>query len=182
MKIFGARERQFFRKILRLGAFALLAGTLLAGTASCGYKLGSRGKMPFSTVEIAPIVNDADLPQAQAQLARDIADILNREPKLRVVIDRGAAELSIRISDYSRSITAKSARDSVLASTQRLTLELSCTLRDKRSGKIYFRDRKITASTEVYTGTSPGLGEPQSFPVLSREAARKVRDLITSVW
>lgn len=192
MKIFGARARRFFgkgifgtaffKKIFGFGAIALLAGTLLGGTLGCGYRLGGRGQIPFSTIELSPIVNEADLPQAQAQLARDVADILNREPGLSVVIDRGAAELSIVISDYSRSITTKSARDSVLAGTQRVTMQLKCSLRDNRTGKYYFRNRIVTATTEVYMGTSPGLGETQSFPVISREAARRVRDLVSSVW
>lgn len=167
-----------FRKTIFASAVLLAAGTL----AGCGYKLGGLGEMPFSTIEISPIVNDADLPQAQATLARDVADTLNREPRLRTVVEGGEAELRIVIKDYSRSITAKAARDSVLASTQKLTLKLSCSLVNTRTGKFYFRDRSVSVSTEVYTGTSPGLGEPQSFPVLSREAARKVRDMIASVW
>ena len=127
-------------------------------------------------------MNEADLPQAQATLAREIADALNREPKLSTVIDRGDAELEIVISDYRRSISSTASRDSVLASTQNLTLVLKCSLLNKRTGKYYFRNRSISVSTEVYTGQAPGLGEPQSFPVLSREAARKVRDLVTNVW
>lgn len=166
----------------KLFSLSLLAGTLLCGLSACGYSLGVGGKLPFSTIEIAPIVNNADLPQAQAMLARDISEALNRDPQLSTVIENGAAELRVVISDYRRSISATSARDSVLASTQRLTLELNCSLLDTRTGKFYFKNRPVSVDTEVYTGTSPGLGEPQSFPVLSREAARKVRDMVVSVW
>lgn len=165
----------------RISAF-FLAAAFSCALCGCSYSLGGLGEMPFSTIEISPIVNEADLPQAQAMLARDVADVLNREPKLRTVIERGEADLKIVISDYSRTISAKSARDSVLASTQKLTLKLKCSLQNTRTGKYYFRDRSVSVSTDVYTGTSPGLGEPQSFPVLSREAARKIRDMITSVW
>ena len=166
----------------RVALVALAAGTLLGLVPACSYSLGGRGELPFSSIEIAPIENEADLPQAQATLARNISDVLNREPKLRTVVSNGDAELRIVISDYRRSISATSSDDSVLASTQNLTLELKCSLSDTRSGKIYFRDRTVSVSTEVYTGTAPGLGEPQSFPVLSREAARKIRNLVTSVW
>ena len=166
----------------RVALVALAAGTLLGLVPACSYSLGGRGELPFSSIEIAPIENEADLPQAQATLARNISDALNREPKLRTVVSNGDAELRFVISDYRRSISATSSDDSVLASTQNLTLELKCSLSDTRSGKIYFRDRTVSVSTEVYTGTAPGLGEPQSFPVLSREAARKIRDLVTSVW
>ena len=166
----------------RVALVALAAGTLLGLVPACSYSLGGRGELPFSSIEIAPIENEADLPQAQATLARNISDALNREPKLRTVVSNGDAELRIVISDYRRSISATSSDDSVLASTQNLTFELKCSLSDTRSGKIYFRDRTVSVSTEVYTGTAPGLGEPQSFPVLSREAARKIRDLVTSVW
>lgn len=175
-KVFSLRARS------RVAIAVLAAGTLLGLVPACSYSLGGRGELPFSSIEIAPIVNETDLPQSQAMLARNISDALNREPKLRTVVVSGDAELRIVISDYRRSISATSSGDSVLASTQNLTLDLKCTLADKRSGKFYFRDRSVSVSTEVYTGTSPGLGEPQSFPVLSREAARKIRDLVTSVW
>lgn len=169
------------RKFWGALAVVVLTGTL--GVCSgCSYSLGSNARLPFSTIEIAPIVNNADLPQAQAMLARDIAGMLNREPKLSTVIENGAAELEIEIRDFRRSIVATSSEDSVIASVQKLTLELNCSLLNTRSGKYYFRNRKISVSTDVYSGEAPGLNEHQSFPVLSREAARKVRDLVTGVW
>ena len=59
--------QRFFRgNAPRAAAFALWAGTLLAAVSACSYSLGNRGELPFSTIEIAPIVNEADLPQAQA--------------------------------------------------------------------------------------------------------------------
>lgn len=174
---------RFFRRARSRAALALLcAGTLLCVVPACSYSLGGRGALPFSTIEIAPVVNEADLPQAQATLAREVSDALNREPKLRTVVADGDAELRIVIADYRRLISATSSGDSVIASTQSLTLVLKCSLTDRRSGKYYFRDRQVSVSADVYTGSAPGLGEPQSFPVLSREAARKIRDLVTSVW
>lgn len=168
--------------MLRATLPAAVVFALSLCVSACSYSLGNRGSLPFSTIEILPVENEADLPQAQATLARDIADTLNREPNLSTVIDNGAATLKVVISDYRRSISSTSAHDSVLASTQNLTLVLRCSLMNSRTGKYYFRDRVISVSTAVYTGTSPGLGEPQSFPALSREAARKVRDMVTSVW
>lgn len=170
------------KKLSKILFILSLAGASLCAFSGCGYSLGTGGKLPFSTIEIAPIINEADLPQAQAMLARDIADTLNRDPQLSTVIENGTVELCVVITEYKRSISATSARDSVLASTQKLTLTLKCSLLDTRTGKFYFRDRSVSVDTEVYTGTSPGLGEPQSFPVLSREAARKIRDMIVSVW
>jgi len=175
-------HRFFSKKTLLAGTFALLFATLFPFVSACSYSLGNRGALPFNTIEILPIENTADLPQAQATLARDISDTLNREPNLRTVVENGVATLHVVISDYRRSISSTSSNDSVLASTQTLTLTLSCSLQDTRTGKYYFRDRAVSVSTNVYTGTSPGLGETQSFPVLSREAARKVRDMVASVW
>lgn len=169
------------RKISWLLSTIVLAGTLFF-SSGCSYSLGSSGKLPFSTIEIAPIVNNADIPQAQAMLARDIAGTLNREPKLSTVIENGAAELKIEITDFRRNTVATSSEDSVLASVSQLTLVLNCSLLNTRSGKYYFRNRKISVSTDAYAGESPGLSESQSFPVLSREAARKVRDLVVGVW
>lgn len=170
------------RKILSLLFVVIFSGTLLASLSGCSYSLGNRGKLPFATIEIAPIVNNADLPQAQAMLAREIADALIATPKLNVVIENAAAELQVVISDYRRNIAATSSEDSMIANVQNLTLELECSLLNTRSGKYFFRNRKISVSTDVYTGAAAGLGESQSFPTLAREAARKVRDLIVNVW
>ncbi len=179
VKIFSGKLKMFAGTLLFSLLFCALTGTFFPG---CAYTLGGRGRLEFSSVEIHPIINEADLPQAQAQLARDIADTLNPEPKLRTVISGGDVELRVVISDYKRSISARSSRDSVLASKQTLTLKLKCSLLDKRTGRYCFRDRPVSVDTDAYIGTAPGLGESQSFPILSREAARKVRDLITSVW
>lgn len=173
---------RFVRKLFTVVSVGIVAGTFFFGLSACSYSLGIQGKLPFTTVEIAPIVNNADLPQAQATLARDIADTLNRSPKLSTVIENGGAELEVVIEDYYRNIAATSSEDSVLASVQRVTLDLNCSLRNTRSGSYFFRNCKVSVSTDVYAGTSPGLSESQSFPVLSREAARKIRDLIVSVW
>lgn len=175
-------RRFFSKKALRAGLFSLLAVAFSFCVPACSYSLGNRGALPFETIEILPIENEVDLPQAQAMLARDISDTLNREPNLQTVVEKGQAALKVVISDYRRSISATSSRDSTLASTQALTLVLRCSLMDARTGKYYFRDRALSVSTNVYTGTSPGLGETQSFPVLSREAAKKVRDMVASVW
>ncbi|MBQ9758735.1 MAG: hypothetical protein IJW12_03065 [Opitutales bacterium] len=174
--------RLSMRKIFTLLFSTIFAGTLLCAFSACNYSLGNRAKLPFATIEVAPIVNNADIPQAQAMLARDVAEALNGTPRLATVIENGAAELQIEISGFRRNIAATSSEDSMIASIQNLTLELNCSLLNTRSGKYFFRNRKVSVSTDVYTGAAAGLGESQSFPVLSREAARKVRDLVVNVW
>lgn len=169
-----------FRKIL----FSILLGAfVLAGTSACGvYSLGAKKKLAFSSVALAPIANHANLPQAQATLARNIADSLNQEAGIKTTTANGDAELQIVIEDYSRTISATSARDSTIASAVNLRLTLSCSLLDTRSGKYFFKNRKISVSREAYVGDEVGLAETQTFPILSRDAARKVKDLLVNVW
>ena len=161
-------------------AFFALAGTFLL--PACNYSLGSRGELDFSTIVVEPIKNSADIPQAQATLARTIADSLNTEPGLKTVTNNGQARLFVEISNYKRSVATTGRKDSRVATTVTLTLTLKCSLLDTRTGKYYFRDRTVSAKTESYPSAASGLAETQAFPVLARTAARRVKDTIVSVW
>ncbi|MGN0834661.1 MAG: hypothetical protein ACI4QA_02370 [Candidatus Spyradosoma sp.] len=167
-----------FRRPISL--FCLFAVTLLC--AACSYSLGAHGKLPFSTVMVAPIKNMTELTQTQATLATDVADALNAEPGLKTVVYGGNARLEIVVTDVKRSVSLTNSRDTGVASTQTLTVKLSCSLFDVRTGKYYFRDRAVSVSAETYMGGQTGLLETQAFPQLSRDAARKIRDLVVGVW
>lgn len=150
--------------------------------ASCSYSMGGRGKLPFSTIMVEPVKNMTDLAQTQATLARNIIDSLNVESGLKVVPYGGQAALSVVIADVSRKISLTDTRDTDVASTTTMKVTLTCSLRDMRTGKYYFRDRSVSVSSENYMGGQAGLLETQVFPQLSRDAARKIKDLIVSTW
>ncbi len=158
----------------------LFAGMLW--TASCSYSVGGRGKLPFSTIMLAPVENMTDLAQTQATLARNIIDRLNDEAGLEVVPYNGQAELTVVIADVTRRISLTNSRNTDVASTTTMTVTLDCSLRNMRTGKYYFRNRSISVTSENYMGGQAGLLETQVFPQLARDAARKIRDTVVGVW
>lgn len=158
----------------------LFAGSLLA--VACSYTLGGRGKLPFSTIMVEPVKNMTDLAQTQATLARNIIDDLNAEASLEVVPYGGQAALTVVIADVKRRISLTNSRDTDIASTTTMTVVLDCSLRDMRTGNYYFRNRRISVSSENYMGGQSGLLETQVFPQLSRDAARKIRDAVVGTW
>lgn len=160
--------------------FAVFAATLLC--VACSYSLGSRGKLPFSTIMIAPVKNMTDLPQTQATLARNLFDSLNAEAGLTVVSEGAQAELEVVIAEVERGISLTNSRDTGIASTTTLTLEIRCSLRNMQTGEYYFQDRSIRVSAENYLGGQTGLLATQVFPQLSRDAARKIKDEVVGVW
>lgn len=160
--------------------FCLLAGALCC--VSCSYSMGGRGKLPFSTIMVAPVKNMTDLPQTQATLARNIIDSLSVEAGLKVVPYNGQAELSIVVADVKRTISLTNSRNTDVASTTTMTVTLNCSLRDMRTGKYYFENRSISVSSENYMGGQAGLLETQVFPQLSRDAARKIKDAVVGTW
>lgn len=159
---------------------AVFCAALLCG--ACSYSLGGRGKLPFSTIMIAPVKNETDLAQTQATLARNLFDSLNAEPGLTVVPEGGQAELEVVIAEVKRSVSLTNSRDTGIAGTTTLSLKIICSLLDVRTGKYYFKDRQISVSAENYQGGQTGLLATQTFPQLSRDAAREIKDVIVSVW
>ncbi|MCD8298702.1 MAG: LPS assembly lipoprotein LptE [Opitutae bacterium] len=169
------------RRFSLLVLFVAAAIVMLAG--GCAYSLGrGEAKLDFATISLAPIKNKADLPQVHALLARNISDELNSEGGLKLVKEGAQAELTVVVNDYSRSISISSSRDTVVASSINVKLELICSLRNTRTGEFYFQDKKITATTEAYLGSATGLAETQTLPALTRLAAQKVREAVVGVW
>jgi hypothetical protein len=160
--------------------FCLFVGALCG--VSCSYSMGGRGKLPFSTIMVAPVKNMTDLAQTQATLARNIIDSLNVEEGLKVVPYNGQAELTVVIAEVKRTVSLTSSRDTDVASTITMSLKLNCSLRDMRTGKYYFENRSVSVSSENYMGGQAGLLETQVFPQLARDAARKIKDTIVGTW
>ncbi len=170
------------KRFLTLGfILVLISGIFVGGCANYSPGRG-KAKLDFSTISLAPIKNEADLPQAQALLARNISDELNSEGGLTLVQEGANVELTVVISDYSRHTSISSSSDTVVASSIVMKVTLKCSLRDLRTGKFYFKDKEISESMESYLGTATGLAETQALPALTRSLAQKVREAVVGVW
>jgi outer membrane lipopolysaccharide assembly protein LptE/RlpB len=173
------------RHFLALGT-ALFSAPFLA---SCGYRLGAQGSLPFSTLSIQSVKNDTHAPQIQALLHEQLGASFARENGLHLVTEGAQATLRVSIVRYAHEIAATSPHDTGLGSSFQLLLRVSCDLLNNTNpAHPYFTKREIESSTVAHTpatvGTAGGFSsvEYQTLPVLTRDLARKIRDTVTGVW
>jgi len=161
----------------------MLGVALLAGCAN--YSLGPTGALPFKSLYVAPAQSKAYVPQAQAPVTEFVRQSLLQEGTVTLADQANAdATLDIILTDYHRSIAATAQSNTLNARSYILTLVASCTLVNNRTGKVYFKDRLVTASTETYVSESNDFSEPeyQAIPLLARELGRKIKDTVVGTW
>jgi len=167
---------------LRLAGLLLLAAAL-AGCAH--YALGPGTDLPYRTVYVAPARNTALVPQAEALLTRQVADMLARSGQVRPVNspDTADATLTLTLTDFQRDVAARRAEDTFLADSFNIALLATATLVDNRSGEAYFTDRPLDASANVkIDGAGQQPAEYQAMPVLTRRLAREANNAVLSAW
>lgn len=161
----------------------IIAAWGLGGCA--GYQLGEATTLPFDTVQIAPPVNASLAPQAAALLGTQVAREIDRTGLARVAppgTDAGDARLEIVITKLDREVSADRADDVGLARKWRLTLTATCTLTDRRNGRVYFHDRVVSAFDEIYTDSGTNPAEYQNMPVLTARLAERIAREVVAVW
>jgi hypothetical protein len=171
--------------------FLLLLGCMACGCAH--YQLGTDGRLAFSNLYVEPVQNKVLLPQAQAAVSAQLRDAFARDGRVAIVDSPEAADavLKVVITAYSREMVATRESDIGLASKFAVTLGVTCTLRDARSGRTYFENRVITAERDAYTDNgqpaSPLTGnqlqaEYNLLPLLAESLAGKVTHSVLDVW
>jgi outer membrane lipopolysaccharide assembly protein LptE/RlpB len=172
----------------------VLASALCLLLAGCGhYELGTSGRLPFTTLYVAPVANKVLLPQAQAILSTHLRTLFEEDGRVTLVDSPAEADatLTVIITDYHREIAAVRENDTGLASKFVLTLGTTCTLRDNRAGKPYFEKRAVSVQEGSYTNNgqpasvAPGdqlQSEYNTLPLLAGAMADKVGHLVLDVW
>lgn len=154
---------------------------LLSGCAN--YRLGRHAEPPFRSIYIKPVANESFAPRAQALLTSQIADIFARDGLVQVAtVENAEAILEVTLIDFERHITATRADDTAIASKLRLELVANCTLIDGRNGRVFFENRRITASAGAFPGEAGLQSEFQEMPVLTRNLARRIAHEVLQVW
>ncbi len=160
----------------------LLAVFLNAGCSH--YRLGQPTKLPFRTLYVVPVANNSYAPQVQVPLTNDIVQSFLRDGTVQITKDKHTADvvLAVTISDYKRNVSTTREDDTFLARSYDVTLEAECTLTDQRTDKVYFENRNVSATNEVFFDSGFQSDEYQDIPKLTRELGREVRDLVLSNW
>lgn len=157
------------------------------------YQLGTRGKLAFTTLYVAPVQNNTLLPQAQAPLGVQVRDALAKDGRIEIVNAPEGAEVTLRIviCDFHREVAAVREQDTGLAGEFSETLAILCTLHDNRSGRDLFKDRPIKAQRAVFVDNgdqhSSLVGnqlqaEYNTVPLLAESLAGQVAHAILDVW
>ena len=82
---------------------------LAAFPAGCAhYQVGTEGRLGFTTVYVAPVVNKTVLPQATATISTAIRDALEKDGRLSLANSAQAADvtLSVVLVTYRRDVAA----------------------------------------------------------------------------
>lgn len=161
--------------------FALAISTLFF---ACKYQLaGTAQPLPFKTISLAQVVNDSYAPQAASPLNTQLATMLSQSPALELVaLGDSQAVLEVTLDDYTKRIFATRESDTALASALNVTLTATCSLKDVRTNKYLFKDRKVSVSSNVYDANGMLNAEYQNMTVLTRELAKRITDQVLGVW
>ncbi len=172
---------------LRLFAVAMLACVVTLGLAGCAhYRLGTgtEGKLAFERLYIAPVENQAAVPQAVAVVSRELRNTFLRDGRVTLVDSPAAADavLTVNLEDYGRSYTAVQPTDTALARKFDLELVARCSLLDQRSGGHLFKDRRIMVTRQIYVDDGQNPAEYQALPHLADQLADWVAHAVLDVW
>jgi hypothetical protein len=165
-----------------VAAVVAVAGLILAGCAH--YQLGTGAAPSFHSLYVEPVANKTLLPQSQAIVSTQLREQFARDGRLSLAASAGGADatLTVVITDYSREIAAVREGDTGLARKFNVTLGVTCSLRDNRTGRLIFENRPIAAMREVFTDSGQLQSEYQALPLLADALATKVVHAALDVW
>lgn len=172
--------RQFYQRTFLI--FVVVLSILFQSCAH--YQLGQPQKsVSFQSLYVAPIVNETYIPQAQALLSAQVIQLVNTSNIATTACPENAdVTLSIILCEYTRSIAASSRSDSFLGSAFTINLKAKIYLTDNRTGRVYVNDYLVCAS--IYEVANPTLQaiEYQDMPILTRELAQNICNIILNLW
>ena len=149
------------------------------------YQLGTGTKdLGFSTVYIAPVTNEAAVPQATALVSRELRNSLLQDGRMSLAADEASADavLSVALVHYARTFTAVQPNDTALARKFDLVLTAHCSLIDQRTGKPLFKNRPVSVTRQIYVDDGQNPAEYQALPQLADQLADRVSHAVLDVW
>jgi hypothetical protein len=164
---------------------------LLAAAGCSHYRLGTEGKLSFHSLYIAPVENQARVPQAVAIVTAQIRDAFIRDGRVALVNspDEADAVLTIKLSSYARNVATSRPEDTGLARKFNLALTAICTLRENHGGAPLLEDRPIEVEQQIFATATPqqldsnqGQAEYQALPQLAAKLADRTVHTTLDVW
>jgi hypothetical protein len=169
------------RSLLRL----LPLGAAVLGLSACAhYQLGTGSGPKFTTLFIAPVTSDTQLPQAVALVTTQLREAVIRDGRVALVNSPAAADavLHVTLANYGRTAAVAQAVDTGLARRFDVTLRAAATLTDNRTGQPYFTKRPLTATRGVFTDSGLVPAEYQTLPLLAEQLADQAVHAMMDTW
>lgn len=173
------------RRLRALTRFILIGWAGLILPACSHYRLGTGDGDPgFRSLYVAPVGNDAAVPQAVPIVSRELRDAFLRDGRIRLARSAESADavLTVMLTDYSRSFTAVQPNDTALARKFDLALSARCTLVDRRTGEALFSDRVVSVTRQIYVDSGQNPAETEALPHLADQLADWVAHAALGVW
>lgn len=171
------------RKAYPLTFLLFFFSILLFFSGCASYQLGTHTKFPFKTIYIEPVENKSFAPQAQAVISRLIAREFERDGRISITSKEKADVILVtNLLEINRSFDASTQDDTRFARKIIITLVADCNLINSETGKPYFSNRQVSATTDTYTDSGHIQAEYQSIPVLSQRLASNISHLVLDIW
>jgi hypothetical protein len=184
-------------RLAKIAVFAVGFVAWFALTGCANYHLGTQGKLAFQSVFIEPIDDAANVPQATPLISTQLREAFLRDGRVQLVSSPELADATLKVSlqRYNRAVATVLPNDTARARKFDVTLEATCTLRDRRTGALIFENRPVTAYRQVFTGDDPAALPPgapyisnqrqaeyQALPLLASTLADRVTHTTLDVW
>ena len=116
-------------------------------------------------------------------LTAQLCNYLSRAGQLSLAGEGDAnALLEVVITEYEKTPWASSERDTGISQSFRLKMTVSCTLKNRATNEVYFKDRLITKYITAYAASGQAESEYQNMPQLTREIAKDAANEVTAIW
>lgn len=163
--------------------FTALLLAVLSGGGCAHYQLGTGAKTDLTSIFIAPVRNDAGVPQATALVTSAVRDAFLRDGRLTLAPDADSADavLEITLADYTREVTTVRAGDTGLARKFDLDLVARATLIGA-DGETRFTDRPLPVTRQIFTDSGQLQAEYQALPQLAAQIADRAVHAVLDVW
>jgi hypothetical protein len=176
---------KFFSKLLRPFRFFLLAiAVLLAGAGCAHYRLGTEAKLPFASIYLAPVQNQAGLPQAVAIFSARLREAFLRDGRVALAASPAEADavLTVILTEQTRTTLTTRPADTGLARKLGLTIDATATLSDRRTGRALFENRPLRVERQVFTDSGQLQAEYDAVPLLAEKLAEAAARAALDVW
>ena len=156
----------------------ILAGIL---TGCVGYKVGPVSGVVAGdkSVQVVPFLNQTLQPRLTEAVTQQLRKELQRDGTFTLATrDSGDIVVNGTLTRYDRRELSFSSDDVLTVRDYRLTIVAQVIVRERINGEVLF-DGPVNGVTLIRVGSDLASAERQALPLLARDLARNITDLLT---